>query len=125
MSEQHVEDPLGNRTNDEAGEDAKDPFAASRTQASVPPDIHMADQANTHQHLVQIHVNNRLVDVLGPRTTGAAIKAAAIKAGLSIEPDFVLIEERPNGDDKTIGDNDPITVNQHSKFTAVAPDDNS
>lgn len=97
----------------------------STSHSSAPPDAHAAAPASTHEHLVQIHVNNRPVQVLGPKTTGAAIKAAAIKAGLPIKPDFILIEERPNGDDKTIGDNDSVTVNPQSKFTAVAPDDNS
>ncbi|HKV98627.1 MAG TPA: multiubiquitin domain-containing protein [Vicinamibacterales bacterium] len=91
----------------------------------MPPDAASPEEAKEHGHLVRISVNNRAVEVMGPSTTGAAIKTAAIVAGLPIKPDFVLIEERPNGDDKTIGDDDPVTVNEHSKFTAVAPDDNS
>lgn len=97
----------------------------TQSQTALPSDSTAADHTTTHAHLVQIHVNNRAVEVLGPKTTGAAIKAAAITAGLPIQPDFVLIEERPNGDDLTIGDLDPVTVNPQSKFTAVAPDDNS
>jgi hypothetical protein len=97
----------------------------SDNQTSVPLESGAADQAITQEHLVEIHVNNRAVEVLGPKTTGAAIKAAAINAGLPIKPDFVLIEERPNGDGETIGDDDPVTVNPQSKFIAVAPDDNS
>jgi len=94
-------------------------------QTQVPPEAASPADAKEHGHLIRISVNNRPVEVLGPRTTGATIKDAAIAAGLPIKPDFVLIEERPNGDDKTIGDDDPVTVNEHSKFTAVAPDDNS
>lgn len=97
----------------------------TQSQASAPLDSRAAGDATTHDHVVQVHVNNRPVDIPGPKTTGASVKAAAIMAGLPIKADFILIEERPNSDDKTIGDHDPVTVNKQSKFTAVAPDDNS
>ena len=45
----------------------------SQSHASAPPDGHVVDEEATHQHLIQIHVNNRPVEVLGPKTTGAAI----------------------------------------------------
>lgn len=76
-------------------------------------------------HTVVVTVNNRSVSVSGPKATGLQIKTAAKAAGLPIEMDFVLSEDLPNGDDKVIGDNDTVTVNKTSKFTAIAPDDNS
>jgi hypothetical protein len=44
---------------------------------------------------------------------------------VSIQLDFVLSEEIGDRRTKVIGDKDEITVHPHSKFIAVAPDDNS
>lgn len=77
------------------------------------------------RHRVTIKVNNKPVEVDGPRLTGREIKEAAIAQGVEIELDFVLSQELPNGEKKVIGDDDPVTVNKNSKFTAVADDDNS
>jgi hypothetical protein len=76
-------------------------------------------------HQVTVTVNNKPVVVEGPRVTGLEIKEAAIAQGVAIELDFLLSEERPNGETRIVGDADTVTVNQHSKFTAVAGDDNS
>jgi hypothetical protein len=76
-------------------------------------------------HLTTITVNERPVDIDGPRVTGLAIKEAAIVAGLSIGLDFLLTEEEANGRAKVIGDADVVTVNKNSRFDAVAGDDNS
>jgi hypothetical protein len=80
---------------------------------------------NVENHLVQIEVNGKPVRVEGPRVTGGDIKEAAIEQGLPIEMDFVLSEELPGGGTRIIGDNDVVTVTDRSRFTAVAPDDNS
>jgi hypothetical protein len=77
------------------------------------------------EHLVEITVNGKTVRVEGPKATGLAIKEAAIAQGVSIQLDFVLSEEIGDRRTKVIGDNDEITVHPHSKFIAVAPDDNS
>ena len=74
---------------------------------------------------VTITVNKKPVVIIGPRVTGSEIKDAAIAQGVQIERDFLLSEELPNGETKGIGDDDPVTINKHSKFTAVAGDDNS
>jgi Multiubiquitin len=76
-------------------------------------------------HLVEIKVNERPVEVNGPRISGLAIKQAAIAQGVPIQPDFVLSEELPAGRSKIVGDDDIVTVNNHSKFLAVPNDDNS
>lgn len=75
--------------------------------------------------LVEIAVNGKTVSVEGPKSTGLAIKEAAIAQGVSIQLDFVLSEEIGDRRTKVIGDQDEITVHPHSKFIAVAPDDNS
>jgi hypothetical protein len=75
--------------------------------------------------LVTITVNNKPVEVEGPKITGLGIKEAAIAQGVNIQPDFQLAEIRPSGEREIIGDDDPVTVNKNSKFVATAPDDNS
>jgi hypothetical protein len=65
------------------------------------------------------------VKLHGHTVTGTEIKAAAIAQGVHIQPNFVLQEELPNGTSKIIGDNDPVHLRAHLRFTALAPDDNS
>jgi len=84
-----------------------------------------AETIQPESHLVPILVNEQPVDVAGPRTTGLAIKEAAVQAGLPIEVGFQLIEELPHGRTKVIGNTDVIEVRPGSKFVALAPDDNS
>ncbi len=81
------------------------------------------DQGRGHE--VTVTVNNKPVTVTGPRVTGLQIKESAIAQGVQIELDFLLSEELPSGETQIIGDSDVVTVNKHSKFTAVAGDDNS
>jgi hypothetical protein len=82
-------------------------------------------QGQGRGHEVTIAVNTKPVVVDGPRVSGLEIKVAAIAQGVAIEPDFLLSEELPNGETRIVGDNDTVTVNKNSKFTAVAGDDNS
>jgi hypothetical protein len=77
------------------------------------------------EHVVTITVNEKAVEIAGPKATGLEIKQAAIAQGVNIQLSFVLSEELPNRKTKIIGDNDEVTVNKNSKFVAVAPDDNS
>lgn len=76
-------------------------------------------------HEVEILVNENKVRVLGPRTTGLAIKQAAIAQGVRIQLDFVLSEEIGERRTRIVGDDDVVTVHPGSRFLAVAPDDNS
>jgi hypothetical protein len=76
-------------------------------------------------HAVEITVNERPVTVDDRRLTGLQIKEAAIAQGVPIAVDFVLSEELEHGRTKIIGDRDVVTVQEHSRFDAVAPDDNS
>ena len=76
-------------------------------------------------HSVTITVNNKTVEIVGPRVTGFQIKEAAIAQGVQIEVDFQLSQELPSGETRIIGDTDVVTVNKNSVFTAVAGDDNS
>ncbi|MFF5039902.1 MULTISPECIES: multiubiquitin domain-containing protein [Streptomyces] len=76
-------------------------------------------------HAATITVNNKTVEVIGPRVTGLQIKEAAIAQGVQIELDFQLSQELPSGETRIVGDTDVVTVNKNSVFTAVAGDDNS
>jgi hypothetical protein len=77
------------------------------------------------EHFVSIFVNEQPVKLRGHSATGAAIKAAAIEQGVLIKPNFVLQEELPNGTSRIVGDQDPVHLREHLRFTAIAPDDNS
>jgi hypothetical protein len=89
-------------------------------------EVHQAETAATAAgKTVTITVNRQPVAVTGPRLTGLEIKQAAIDQGLPIGLDFVLSQLRPNGRPKIVGDNDVVTVNKNSEFTALADDDDS
>jgi hypothetical protein len=82
-----------------------------------------ADEEHAPRTVV-IHVNERPVTV-PHRVTGLGIKQAAIAQGLPIQLDFVLSQELNDRRTKIIGDADEVSVSEHSRFVAVAPDDNS
>lgn len=77
------------------------------------------------EHKVAILVNEQPVKLEGKTASGSQIKAAAIAQGVLIEQNFVLQEELPNGTSKIIGDDDPVHLREHLRFTAIRPDDNS
>ena len=74
---------------------------------------------------VTIEVNDHKVEMPASPATGLEIKRAAIKQGVSIELNFVLQMQLPNGSSKVIGDDDKVQLTEHLTFTAIAPDDNS
>jgi hypothetical protein len=76
-------------------------------------------------HGVTVQVNNHAVRLPEREATGAEIKAAAIAQGVQIQPNFILQRDLPNGREQIIGDNDRIKLEEHDRFTAIAPDDNS
>lgn len=83
-----------------------------------------ADTAAAQQR-VKVTVNRKPVVVAGPRSTGLALKEAAIAQDVDIKLDFVLSVRLPNGEMRIIGDRDPVHVREGMEFVAVAPDDNS
>ena len=74
---------------------------------------------------VTIQVNDHKVEMPAGFATGRDVKAAAIRAGVNIEPNFVLQVLLPNGSSKVVGDNDRFPLTEHLAFTAIAADDNS
>ena len=88
----------------------------------TPQDIATKD---TRLKTVTIEVNGHKVKMAAGAATGHEIKDAAIKAGVNIQPNFVLQVQLPNGSSKVVGDNDKIPLTEHLEFTAIAADDNS
>lgn len=74
---------------------------------------------------VRVLVNKHPVQLVGPRVSGLDVKSAAIAQGVTIDIGFVLSLRQSNGKTKIIGDNDVVTINKNSVFTAIANDDNS
>jgi len=79
-----------------------------------------------HQkHEIVFLVNEQSVRMEENKATGMEIKKAAIAQGVLIETNFILQEELPNGTARVIGDSDSVVLHEHSRFTAIRPDDNS
>ena len=76
-------------------------------------------------HAITVSVNEREVVIHQHEATGTEIKATAIAQGVPIQPDFALFEVEGHGTLKSVGDHETITLHEHEKFRAVAPDDNS
>ena len=94
--------------------------------ASSSADVHEPEKPDDRKaHPVDVHVNERPVQLPDRTVTGAQIKHAAIAQGVPIQPDFVLVEELGNDRTKVIGDHDTVRVNKHSRFLANDGDDNS
>jgi hypothetical protein len=76
-------------------------------------------------HPIEVRVNNRPVRLPDREVTGLEIKQAAIEQGVCIELDFVLSELREHRPARVVGDADTVRITKHSRFSAVAGDDNS
>lgn len=74
---------------------------------------------------VRITVNEQYVVLPDKDATGAEIKQAAIAAGATIQPDFVLSEVRPNGEQKIVPDEKKLSLKDGDEFWAIPGDDNS
>ena len=85
----------------------------------------LTERKGGKEHVVTVTVNQKPVEIDGAKATGLEIKHAAIAQGVKIELSFVLSEELPNRRTRIMGDTDVVTVTKHSRFVAVAPDDNS
>ena len=77
------------------------------------------------EHLVEITLNTKKIEIEGPKATGLQIKEAAIAQGVAIELSFQLSEKLGDHKTKIIGDTDTVTVHEDEVFVAVADDDNS
>jgi hypothetical protein len=91
------------------------------SEPTAAPAVHVGN----HQSPIQVLVNDQKVVLDQAEATGAEIKAAAIAAGVPIEPDFVLSEVLPNGKQKVVPDDKKIHLNDGDEFWAIPGDDNS
>lgn len=91
------------------------------TEAATAP----ISDAVSHQPLVHVRVNGRPVTLHQMEATGEQIKAAAIAAGVPIQPDFVLSEALPSGKQKIVPDDKTIHLKDGDEFWAIPGDDNS
>ncbi|TMC48165.1 MAG: hypothetical protein E6J14_12755 [Chloroflexi bacterium] len=88
--------------------------------------MELEEQTTTiRPHLVTVHVNDRPVNLAGPKRAGLEIKEAAVNQGVPIQLDFALSELLPNGGTRAVGNSDEVTVTKESRFTAIDVDDNS
>ncbi|MGH3253455.1 MAG: multiubiquitin domain-containing protein [Trebonia sp.] len=85
----------------------------------------LIDAAVAHQPLVHVLVNGQPVTLRQAEATGEQIKAAAIAAGVPIQPDFVLSEVLPSGKQKIVPDDKKIHLKESDEFWAIPGDDNS
>lgn len=82
--------------------------------------------ADQRSGTVTVTVNSKHVVLPGHRVTGLQVKEAAISQGVEIQLDFILtLEARDGQPARTIGDDETITVTEHSVFTANDGDDDS
>jgi len=75
--------------------------------------------------ILTVHVNEHPVRLEGRRHSGLQIKEAAIKQGVRIQPDFVLLEELPHNRTKEIKDDEFVVVSDKTRFQAIPNDDHS
>lgn len=81
--------------------------------------------ADAKRRTATVEVNDRKVVLADRRVTAAQIKAAAIAAGVPIQPDFILSEVLPSGKQRIVPDDKEITVKDGDEFWAIPGDDNS
>lgn len=81
--------------------------------------------AATRETQVEVLVNGQKVVLHESEATGAQIKAAAIAAGVPIQPDFVLSEVLPSGKQKIVPDDRTVHLKDGDEFWAIPGDDNS
>lgn len=84
-----------------------------------------AAEAGARESRVRVLVNGQEVVLGESEATGAEIKAAAITAGVPIQPDFVLSEVLPSGKQKIVPDDRKIHMKDGDEFWAIPGDDNS
>src|SRR6266568_3571549 len=83
------------------------------------------DHPAPHTREIEIHVNERPVNMIGHRHTGLEIKETAIAQGVKIERDFLLYLVRDHQPNMPIDDDEEVTITDKSRFHAIADDDNS
>jgi len=87
---------------------------------------HAASSAKNKPDHVTVKINNKPVKLEPTTLTGLEIKRQATAQDVGIEEDFLLtLEASKDHPARTIGDDQPITVEKHDEFTANDGDDDS
>lgn len=76
------------------------------------------------EHPTSIQVNNRPVSLPDHKTTGLAIKQAAVAQGVAIKTSFALFRVTGH-EEHQVRDDERITVHDGEQFKCVDDDDNS
>lgn len=79
------------------------------------------DNKGPKQHPVTIKVNNQSVTMPDKHATGLGIKEAAIAAGVEMQLEWVLSDEK----ERIITDDKKVTLKDGDDFWVVPGDDNS
>jgi hypothetical protein len=83
-------------------------------------------ETKIHEATITVTVNTKYsVDFHQRMVDGAEIKATAIAQGVPIQLDFALYRIEGEGIQKPVADDERVTLHEHEKFRAVAPDDSS
>lgn len=82
-------------------------------------------KSDHHHQPFTVTVNDEAVTLTEHHMTAAEIKAAAIAAGIPIQPDFVLSRVLPNGKQRIVPDDKKVQVDEGDEFWAIPGDDNS
>ena len=85
----------------------------------------IAEQTAKPSKVVEIQVNFKDVTMPKEKVTRLEIKEAAIAQHVNIRLDFVLFEDKGQGQRKVIGDADSVQLHPGSRFEAIPHDDNS
>lgn len=72
-----------------------------------------------------VHVNEKVVTLVGDQHSSTDIKRTAIEQGVAIEQDFVLSIEYEPQKTRIVDEEEVIVVETDTCFVAVAHDDNS
>ncbi len=108
------------------GRISQDVEAIERDEARLEGDVERLEHDLSEDHIsVEVVVNNNPVRLEGHEVTGLQIKEAAIAQGVHIDLGFQLWEELGDHRERQIGDPDEVAVREGTRFTAIAPDDNS
>jgi Multiubiquitin len=110
---------------DVEGRIAQDVAAIEEDEDRLQHDVERLENDLEERRPVKVEVNNKPVELPRHRVSGLQIKDAAIDQGVQIDLGFQLWEELGEGRERQIGDTDEVTVRQGTRFTAIAPDDNS
>lgn len=104
---------------------AQDVATVEEDEAQLQHDVERLEHDLEDRRPVEVEVNKKPVRLPRHRVIGLEVKKAAIDQEVQIDLGFQLFEELGEGRERQIGDDDEVTVRDGTRFSAIAPDDNS